>query len=222
MAKWEKAIAESKSLNEVFDTDKVIRDLSTRLDATPETAKQLIFGMNSVNAKPQAGAVVKQIGEILGKDSSEFGALRQEALFDIVQPLLKENPNFKGFADNYDKFVRNNMTLGNELFPDSMGEMLTLRRFVSNLEKGSAQGLDLNLNQTVARILFGHEIAKGAVRVNLGTNLMNIVRGTAGSSPKQLMISDFTGYDITRPLLPKAPVAIGATVQSGINQEERE
>tara|TARA_R110002094_G_scaffold157781_2_gene144044 strand:+ start:10891 stop:12681 length:1791 start_codon:yes stop_codon:yes gene_type:complete len=221
VAKWQEAFKGTQAFNEIFNTEKVIKDLSTRLDATPETAKQMIMGLNSVNAKTQAGEVVRQIGEIVGKDSPEFGALRQEALFDIVAPLLKEEPNFKMFAENYDKFVRNNKTLWDELSPDSTGEMLTLRRFVSNLERGSRQGLDLNLNQTVARILFGHEIAKGAVRVNLGTNLMNIVRGTAGSSPKQLLISDFTGYDITKPLLPKTPIAIGSTVQAGINQEQQ-
>lgn len=214
VAKWEEAFKATKDFKEVFDTDKVIQDLSTRINATPEQAKNWIFGANAVNAKRQAGAVVKQIGEILGKDSPEYGMLRQEVLFDIVEPLLKAEPNLKTFANNYDKFVRNNMTLGRELFPDSMGEMLTLRRFAASLERGTARGLDLNLNQTLARILFGHEIAKGAVRVNLGTNLMNIIRGTAGSSPKQLLISDFTGYDITKPLLPKTPIVIGGAQQT--------
>lgn len=219
VAKWNEAFKGTKDFNNIFNTDKVIKDLSTRLDATPETAKKLILGLNSVNAKTQAGEVVRQIKSIVGENSPEFGALRQEVLFDIVEPLLKSEPNFKGFADNYDKFVRNNMTLGNQLYPDSMGEMLTLRRFVSGLERGSKAGLDLNLNQTVSRILFGHEIAKGAVKVNLGTNLMNMVRSTVGSSPKQLMVSDFTGYDITKPLLPKAPVVIGSLTQAGIEQQ---
>ena len=214
VAKWQEAFKGTKDFKEIFDADKAIKNLSTKLDATPEMAKNWIMGKNSVGAKAEAGAIVKKIGEIVGKDGPEFGALRQEILFDIVEPLLKAQPNYKGFANNYDKFVRHNGTLARELFPESLGEMTTLRRFASALEKGSARGLDLNLNQTVARILFGHEIAKGAVRVNLGTNLLNAVRSTAGSSPKQLMISDFTGYDITKPLLPKAPVAIGATIQT--------
>jgi len=220
IAKWQEAFEGTKEFKEMFDANKAIKNLSTNLEATPEMAKNWIMGANSVGAKAESGLVVKRIGEIIGKDSPEYNVLRQEVLFDIVEPLLKSQPNYKAFADNYDKFVRNNMTLANELFPDSVGEMLTLRRFASALEKGSARGLDLNLNQTVSRILFGHEIAKGAVRVNLGTNLMNIARSTVGSSPKQLLISDFTGYDITKPLLPKAPGAIGAVTQTAQQRDK--
>lgn len=222
VAKWTEAFKGTKEFNEIFNSEKIIKDLTTRTDITPETAKQMILGLNSVNAKTQAGEIVRQIGGIVGKDSPEFGALRQEVIFDIVEPLLRAEPNFKGFAENYDKFVRNNMTLGKELYPDSMSEMLTLRRFVSSLERGQASGLDINLNQTVARILFGHEIAKGAVKVSLGSNLMNMVRAASGTSPKKLMISDFTGYDITKPLIPKAPVVIGGITQSGIGEQEQQ
>lgn len=222
VAKWEEAFRGTESFKEMFDTNKVMKDLSTNLEATPEMAKQWIFNANSVNAKPQAGAVVKRIGEVIGKDSPEYGMLRQEVLFDILEPLLKEEPNFKSFANNYDKFVRNNPTLERELFPDSATEMLTLRRFVSSLERGSAQGLDLNLNQTLSRMLFGHEIAKSAVKVNIGTQLMNLVRSTVGKSPKQRILSEFVGYDINKPLLPKSPVAIGAGVQTGIDQQEQQ
>jgi len=218
--RWKDARQATIDYKNEFDANRVIRQLGDN-DTTPEQVKNWILGANSVGAKKEAGLVVEQLKNTLGVDSPSMGILRQEVLFDIVEPLLRETPNFKTFATKFDNFVKNNPTLSNELFPDSVGNLGTLRRFATAIENNTASGLDLNINQTIARVLFGHEIAKGAVRVNLGTNLLNLVRSTAGLSNKQRLLSEALGYDITSPLLPKAPVAIGGAVQTGINQENQ-
>jgi len=217
---WEKAFAGSKEFARTFDDDEVIKTLTSDLKATPEEAKRLIFNRDAVTGKTQAGQLVKEIGEILGKDHPAFNTFRQEVLFDIIEPLLKEKPNYNAFIDRYDKFVRKNDTLARELFPDSAESMQIMRDFAAAVEANRAAGFDMNFSETASRLLFGHEIAKAQVKVSVGAKFINLARSAVGTSRKRSMINALTKYDTQAPLLSKRVPAIGGLIQAGQQQEE--
>jgi len=203
-----------------FDEDKVVNQLATQ-KATPEEVRNWIFGASAVGAKKEAGRVIGSLKGILGEDSPAFGALRQEALFDVMEPLLREVPDYAGYVANYDKFVRSSPSVARELFPQSIQELATLRSYANAANKVSPQGLSLDANQSIARAIFGHEIAKAGMKVSIASQALGLIRRAAGKTDQQRIISEMLGYDTTKPLIPLSPAFVGAGIQTGIDQGQQ-
>jgi len=220
LAKWKGSNRAFAQWKKDFDEDSVIRQLGTK-EATPEELKQWIFGANAVGAKTQAGSVVAKIKKVVGEDSPAFGALRQEALFDIMEPLLRENPDFAKFHTNYDTFVRKNPTLAAQLFPDSISPLGDLRKVSAAVDFSTNPALKLNIVNKIVRSFLGHGIAKGAVRIQTGLTVVDMVKRAAGTTTQRRVMADLLGYDPTQPFFPKAPIVIGGVTQTLLNENER-
>jgi len=212
--RWKDARGAFAEYKRTFSDNKTIKQLAEQ-NATPEEIRNWIFGASAIGAKKQAGDVVGRLKGILGEDSTQFASLRQDALFDITEPLLRETPNFKTFANNYDKFVKNNPTLATQLFPDSVSNLDKLRSFAAAVDRGTSKGMKFDLTQALARTIWGHGIAKGAVRVSLGAQAIGLMRRAVGKSPKQRIMADVLGYNPVTPLIPLSPVVIGGVIETG-------
>lgn len=219
IAKWKEAREAFSDYKKTFDENRTIAQMARR-DVTPEEMRQWIFGASTVGAKKQAGDTVRRVKEIVGEDSPQMAALRQDALLDVMEPLMRETPNLKGFVSNYDRFVRNNPSLVKELFPESQGRLKSLRQFASAAQKRAPDPVLVDLNRIAATTLFGHGIAQAGLKVRLARNAFNMLRRAGDKSTRKQIMGDVLGYDPFAPLLPKTPAVVGGVTQAGIQASE--
>lgn len=219
---WKEARAEFAAYKARFKDDKLIRKFAEE-EATPETMRRWVFGASSVGAKAEASAAVRSIGGIVGKDSPQFAALRQDALFDIMEPLLREKPSLQGFARNYDRLVRTNPSLVKELFPESGKGLRDLRVAAAAIERRSPDVSMVDINRMGAVAMFGHGISKAAMKVSLASAAITRMRKAGSASEKRKIMGEVLGYDPDAPILPKRLVVLGAsgpTVTGTIERNE--
>lgn len=221
--KWKTARAARSGYMKRFNNDKLIRKFVND-SATPEEIKGWIFGASSVGARPQASHAVRAIKNIVGKDSPEFMALRQEALFDIMEPLLRKEPSLPEFARNYDRFVKTNPSLAKELFPDSESALRDLRVAAESVEKVSPAPTRIDIDRMSSVALVGRSIARGGAEVNVVAKIIKAIRGAHSKSRQRKIMAELMGYDITSPVL-KSPIILygsaGPTVSGTIEREEK-
>lgn len=222
VSKWKDARGAFRQYKQQFDENRVISQLA-RKEATPEEMRNWVFGASTTGAKKQAADTVKRLKEIIGEDSPQIAALRQDALIDVMEPLFREQPNLKQFANNYDRLIRTNKSLANELFPESQQKALkSLRNFAQAAQKRSPDAVMRDLNRIGAVALFGHGIAKAGLKVRLAQNAFGFLRRAGDKSARRQIMGDILGYDPYASLIPKSPALIGSAVQTGqkISQDE--
>lgn len=218
IAKWRDARGAFQYLRETFDENRVIRDIA-RQNATPEEMRQWVFGSSLVGAKKQAGNTVKRLKEIVGEDSPQFRGLRDDATLDLIDPLLQDTPNLKGFARNYDRLIKNNKTVANELFkPEQLQFFERLRNHArANARRGEG-GTKTPVDQMAIPWLIGHGIAKGAARIRLARTITDRLRE---SSNKRAYLGEVFGYDPFQPIIPASSAqALGVTQAAERQAEE--
>lgn len=220
---WRRARAANQSYRERFSDNKVIRDM-VEIEATPETMRQWIFGASTVGAKKEAGAVVRRIKNELGEDSPPMQALRQDALLDILDPLLRPEPDLQAFVKNHDRFVAKNPTLARELFPDNISALNSLRDFAKST--AGRPGVVLSELPGFSRVLgvaaFGHGIARGALRVRAATTAAQGLTRVIAKTPKRRAMGEILGYDPFAPMFGGRAAVIGGGTQAATQQEPRQ
>lgn len=209
---WKKATAASRKLKEDFSDNRVIKKLAEQ-EATPEQIKSWVLGASSVGAKKEAGAIVTKLNEILGKESPAMNGLRNEVVFDIMEPLLREAPSPSGFISKHDNFVRNNPTVMKELFGDSVGELTELRKFAAAALNNKGKLNDIDFDATAARLVWGNSLAKNAAQLSLLTRLLKGVRGSLPFSDRKAVIADFLGYNPRKGMIPLGGPAATAGIE---------
>lgn len=219
LTNWRMANSAFSEFKDTFDENATVRRLHEQ-EATPEQVKQWIFGSGAVGAKKESGLVVEKIGEIVGRDSPEFNALRQEVLFDVLEPLLRETPSFNQFAKRYDRFRRNNPTLESQLIPDSEQALGELRNLAAAVERGETPTVSIDLSRGVAVAMFGHGIARQGFKVSLARQAIDAMTGRSNKTRQRQIMADMLGYDPSMPLIPVAPALAGGVVQTGIQETE--
>lgn len=228
VAKWKRARNAHQSYRENFKDNKVIRQLAEQ-QATPEEVRNWIFGSTQAGFKREAGATIRRIKAILGEDSPAMASLRHEALLDILQPLLKQDPDFRSFAKRYDNLVKDNPTLVRELFPHSANELGKLRKFASAVGNSDPQQImrasGFDFPRSVAVIMVGDALAKARLRINVAQRIgmmLTSPQGPQGMVGKRMILAEIFGYDPGASLLPPSAVAIGATTTSAARQSEEQ
>lgn len=225
VSKWRDARRANMDYRERFTDNKTIRQL-TEQQATPEEIRNWLFGASAAGAKKEAGAVTRRLKDILGEDSPEFTALRQEALLDIMDPLLQPEPNLNQFVRNHDRLVRRNQTLVDELMPESATALRDLRDQVRTIrdrpEGGDFTG-NMRLDRAIAVALGGHELARGALRVGIIASTIPLLRRAAGKSQKRQIMANMLGYDpMKSPLTDLRVPATGGVAGTAREREEGE
>lgn len=221
---WKSARKAHSEYMKTFKEDDVIRKI-TEMELTPEETRRLIFGMSKVY-QPKSAKVVRKLKDILGEDSPEFTALRQDAALNIIEPLLGDTPNFKQFAKDYDALVNKNNSMLKVLFPEvrQRKAMEGLR----NIAKGS-DGITtkdfkdkLSLSRLGAVALFGHGIARRAMQVNLAQKIFTMLGDPLKGSNRTKIMAEALGYDASRPIITSGTVAIPAFGEMLEDLEEQE
>ncbi|GJM17468.1 MAG: hypothetical protein DHS20C13_27950 [Thermodesulfobacteriota bacterium] len=220
ITKWKEARAAHTAYRNNFKEDKVIRKMAEQ-EATPEEMRQWIFGASLTGARKESGRTVAKLKELIGDNSPEFRALRQDALLDIIEPLLSDTPDFRGFVKRHDLLIRNNKTLVKELFPDSEKSLSALRDFAKTSDSLTPAQINTRLERMGAVYLFGHSIAKQALKVRLAEKAFKAVKGIQNSSRRREAIAKILGYDAAAPILTLKTFGIPAAGQAAERETEQ-
>lgn len=218
VAAWKNVNAKYQEYGMKFKDNKVIRQL-IESDTSPEQLRAWIFNTADAGFKTTSADVIGKLNTILGKDSPPMQALRKEFVYDTVQPLLGDTPNFKKFISNYDKVMKKNSSLVDALDPFARTGMDDLYKYAKAYQNvGPLPKLTLDVDKIIMRHLLGSGLAKAAVRVSLGTTLLKMVRKTASGAQKKAMISDLIGADFKKPFISKTSLGAQAFAASEISQ----
>jgi len=228
LRRWKDAERLRKQYDARYNMDKSLRQLMDR-DATPEQLHRWLIGASAASSKVNAGAVVQRLKNVLGRRHPSIQGIRQDMMFELSAPLLQERPNFSQFVTNYDKLVKNNSSLARELDID-MSVLGKMRGFIDVAAKLDLPGARAFMSRqaftdTMARLMFGHEIAKAGVRVKLYAGALRILTGQKRITQKQIL-NDLTNAKYGVPVFDKSSVAAGriisgaALAELGVSKEK--
>lgn len=219
IAKWKEARQAHADYKARFFEDKVIRKMWQQ-EATPEELRKWVFGATITGAKKEAGATIGRIKQLIGEDSPEFRALRQDALLELMQPLLRETPDFVAFAKNYDALLLRNASLAKQLFPESETALKALRDFAAVSESVTPALKNQRIARMGAVAMFGHGIARAALRVRLAEAAFDILRKIPQESRRRQAMAEILGYDAGKPVFQARAAVIPAVGQTAVQQQE--
>lgn len=215
---WRNARDATRRYKEKFEDDKIIAQFA-RKDATPAEIRQWIFGASSVGAKKEALRTVEKLKEMAGANSPEFRALRHDALFDVMEPLFKDEPSLRGFVTKYDNFVQRNSDVAESLMGDSFGELKNLRDIAATaLKRGDPPSMDGLLLRALSVFSVGHGIAMGALRV---TGMQKVGRALKEATNKDQFLREMFGAQVDDPMLARIMKA-GAAAQGAKELREEQ
>lgn len=221
--RWTEAIDASRDFFNRFDEDKIIAKLQ-EADITPKEVKNLIFGINSINARGSAVRTVGKIKEIFGEDSPEMASIRAEMGFDIVKPLLGESPDFNGFIRNYDNMIEGNGRLARSVFGEEVvDEIENLRNITASVRDNTSTGLSLDPIALSIRMMAGNRLARNAAKLKflIGVAKSGSKRAFTGSERNQI-ISGLLGYDVSKSVFNFRTTGVPTSAVQTLSEEERE
>ncbi len=213
---WKNARLTRQMQGELFDDHDVIMRLVQK-EATSREMRDWILGANAVGGRASSGRTVNQLKKILGEDSPQFQGLREEFRFDLMEPLLRPDPDFAGFLANVKRASDRNREVVDALKPYSTDHMDELVKMAEAMTKvaGTGSGTQLNLNKIISQAFFGHDISQANMRRSLAEAVISRLR-SAGSN-KRKMYQELMRYDPNAPMIPKGSLAFAALV---FNNEE--
>lgn len=225
---WRQARGDSARFHSTFNANRVIRDLATKDDLTPEQMRSWLFNVGGSGAKLPAGAVVKRLNDILGADSPQMQALRSEVVADLADPLLQRTPNIKAFLDRYDTYFKRNPTLIRELFPEGAGDLQQVQMFARGIERRPgarisvegdkrSQNMFGSLQRLLTAKMFGHGIAEGGARMQAARSMIDRLRSsTVGSQARKDILREYLGADPRQPMFPRGAGTVGSVSSSAV------
>lgn len=224
VAAWKEARASNVRWKENFSSDKTISQLIEK-NATPEQYRQWLMGASTMGANKQAALTIRRMKEILGKDHPAIEGIRQDFLFEIAEPLLKDQPNYAQFVRNYDATIRRNPSLVKELNLNQgdMRQLLDFSRAQNRLPLSQQQIVGTDLTRALAQFSVGHQIAKASLRVNIARAIANRLFRVGEISKKQVY-AEIMNVKFGEPAIPKksllaAEFITGAAI-TGLTEEQ--
>lgn len=199
---WKDARELNTIYRQNFKEDKVIRSLVEK-DSTPEQYSAWLMGASAMGARKEAASTVARIKKILGDDHPALEGIRQDILFSVAEPLLRDIPAWTTFLNNYNKVIKNNPSLVRELGLDA-GDLKQLHDFAliqTRLPHGTPVTI-ADLTQAASRFFVGHKIARATVRVNFFRGVLNKMVGLNRVSQKQIL-ADLVGVKNNQPVVPR-------------------
>ena len=194
-----------------FSDTKVIADLIKK-DTTVDQFSQWLIGASAVS-KSGSAAVVNKMKLLLGEDHPSIAAVRADFIYELTEPLLQLEPNFKQFANNYDKVLRKNKPLADALGLQE-SDVAALAAYANVARQLPAQSTFYTLReiiQTVSRLGVGHGIAKGGVRVGFMTKVLNAI-GRVEKVTKKEIVSAMVDARFDQPIIPKGTPVYAAFI----------
>lgn len=207
---WKKA-REYRGLRiDTFEANPVIARLIANKEVTPKEFTNWALGASAVNGKNGVVAVIKRMKSIVGEDSPAMTGVRQEFLNDVLEPMLDKQPDLGEFIRRYDKSIAKNGDVVEALAPYNVPGIKSLYEFSKAIKAtGGDFNVALNGNRILAQALFGHQIAKAAMRRSIAESAIQYLRGTGGGE-RRAIIREMLGYDPNKAIIPKKSLAFGA------------
>ncbi|MGB5608478.1 hypothetical protein [Eudoraea sp.] len=215
---WRAADAARVHHNRRFNADRDIKKL-VDLDATPEQITAYIRGSSTVSPAKQSASVIRRIKDILGNDHPSVQGIKQDYLFEIVEPLMTDTPgpNFTKFIQNYDNIVRNNPSIVKELGLN-MGQLEDLRNFAVVADRLPNKGRMITtqaIATAISRLWVGHSIAKQGMKVSIFARVLGALFGRDTVSAKRIL-SEATGIKYGEAAIAKGSQAAANVAQAAI------
>lgn len=125
-------------------------------------------------------------------------------MLDILEPLMRQEPNWKAYHKNYQSVVKKNSEMAHELFgADQLDALDKLSKMATNAGKKTEAKKDALTIPGVASVaLFGHAIAKAALRVKFAKKAFQTLSKLKDGSRRRAMMGEVLGYDPFKPLIP--------------------
>lgn len=121
------------------------------IDATPEQVANYMYGVNGLS-KAGSGRIVKRYGEIVGRDSEAFQALREAAFLTITRKPTGESKGAQALVSTLKRALDGQgSTMMNELYSEA--ELSTMKRFVQALDATVAKGDFAKSSGTAERMM---------------------------------------------------------------------
>jgi len=200
--KWKAARGADRIYKQTFKADRVIRNMLVTNNATAREVYSWVIGASANGMKPQAARTVTRLKEILGPDHQGIKDLRRAVLRDVMEPLFAETPNFKAAVRSIDRLLLDNREVAAALDID-VKELETLKRgahaarFAKEIGPQVTQG---EITKIATRMIWGHDIAKAGVKVNLARKIADWAVDTGVMTPEKLAAKMAeVGYD--RPMV---------------------
>lgn len=196
-----------------FNADRTITKLID-MEASPEEIKRWVMGASGVNANKQMQATVTRMKEILGRDHPAIEGVRQDFLFDVLEPLMLDEPNLQKFVNNVDNVVRrqSHVLKALDITPDQLMPLRNLAKTSMNNPPSQVVKIISDAGLFISRFTVGHQIAKKAMKVSMMANLWRRISGQGRATQKQVL-ADFAGAQFGGPVFDKASVAAGRAIQ---------
>ena len=205
-----------------FNDTKIIADLIKK-DTSVDQFAQWLIGSSAMGKRGSA-AVVNKLKLLLGEDSPAIAAVRADFVYQLTEPLLQLEPNFRQFANNYDKVLRKNKPLADALELQK-ADVAALAAYADVARQLPPSGHFYSLPevlQTIARLSVGHGVAKGAARVGFVTKSLNVLGRVDAVTQKQILAASIDAR-FDQPLIPKRKpvyaVVLAAAALTGIVDE---
>ncbi len=211
---WKLARDARARAGRMFDDNTVIMKLIDQ-KLTPEQVRSFLFGASEAGFNAQAGGTVRAIKDIVGKNSPALKALHNDALLNILDPLLLDKPNLGAFTKRYRDVARKNRTVLKELFTDAeLQDMASFARAIG--KKGTDDVTVIGSTSTfLARMMVGHGIAKGQARIGITKGIMDLFTQSAGRSTRRKILEEILGYNPYTPMFSVGAPVRGAILEAG-------
>lgn len=255
---WKNARSAWRDYSVRFNEEAAIKNIVEKKRATPKELKDWIYGLQgAVETNKQAARVVQRLNESLstvdpvtgkvladGKDHPAMKALRQEALMDIMGPLLgpeaktfesskAAQANLSQFVVNYNKMIRDEefvKALFDQETLDGLDNLAQYGRAVANKEIDKLPPFDLE--DAMSKALFGNVLAQATVRLDAWRRLFRYINKFTESqdTARRRVLGEIYGYKTGEPAygmgsgdwISIRPVSNQAIVQSILAQSEQE
>lgn len=194
---------------------------------TPEEVVNYLFGASKLGSKTQTASGVKKLAEIVGKDSDEWGSIKEIAWMKLSRDKQGKPLSAQAFEKSWNEALNENRTLINELFGTS--EQGLIRRYNEALQATkrdatnapqTAFALESALRYTLRR--FGQResftkgnVGSGAVLQFLARSPINPL-GAASYARERQAVKAISPFDSPRRRAPIVP----ATGEAGTKQGE--
>ena len=131
LQQFRKARALHKEFKQKFDgdalVDKIMKPGRDGVDMDPRDAANIIYGAGILGNKAGVTNSLRKIKSIVGEESAEWQAMRQEGFFRMFPDDVK---NLTGFKKAFDTAMGKNPEYMRELFGDRLQDLKKLRRVV--------------------------------------------------------------------------------------------
>ena len=198
---WQGAIKGWKEAKEMWEGDGILKQLTDAgvrdgeqgvLKVAPEDASKLLFGAMNANwiTKPNVTRNVLKLKEVLGEDSVEWNALRQEAILRLFATGQKKGTKLIGpteeleqfsgglFKKNWQQMKKTNMALLSSLFSGS--EIQTINNFASVAERATTGATNTSNTATSLLGVVSKMLRLGPL-TNAAVNTLGPIRSLSSS-----------------------------------------